>query len=223
VPPSLRSRDILLILLAVVTGATDATAFERLGNAFASVITGNLVLMGVGAVRGDGRLALFSGCALAGYALGVVIAAPRRAEETGRKADWPVHATIALTVDLAFLIAFAVGWELTAGRPGRTMQVVLLAIAGTAMGVQSTAIRRLGQLSTTYLTSTLTGLLEALATFRLSDGHLRSVGILSMAVVGAAAGTALITYARPLLPLLQVGPLVIVILASRRLIRSEAT
>ena len=221
-PPSLRSRDILLLLLAVTTGASDATAFERLGHAFASVITGNLVLLGVGGARGDGQLALFAGCALAGYAIGVIIAAPRRGEHADQGADWPVHATNALIIDLGFLIAFAIGWELTSGRPAHTMQFVLLSIAGAAMGAQSTAVRRLGQLSTTYLTSTLTGLLEALATWRLSGGHLRSIGIIAMAVLGAAAGTALVVYARRLLPLLQLGPLVIVILASRRWIRSPA-
>ncbi|MBV8219562.1 MAG: hypothetical protein JO325_13935 [Solirubrobacterales bacterium] len=36
----LTSRDALLVLHAVTTCATDATAFERLGHTFASVITG---------------------------------------------------------------------------------------------------------------------------------------------------------------------------------------
>lgn len=39
---------------------------------------GLLVLLGMSAVRPDGRLALFSGCALAGYGAGALIAAPRR-------------------------------------------------------------------------------------------------------------------------------------------------
>ena len=42
---SIGSRAARLILLAMATGATDATAFERLGHTFASVITGNLVLI----------------------------------------------------------------------------------------------------------------------------------------------------------------------------------
>jgi len=36
-------------------------------------------------------------------------------------------------------------------------------LAAAAMGLQSTAMRRLGQVSTTYLTSTLTGILSGLA------------------------------------------------------------
>ncbi len=45
------------------------TALERLGHAFASVITGNLILLGVGAVSRGGSQALFSGCALAATAV----------------------------------------------------------------------------------------------------------------------------------------------------------
>jgi len=211
-----RARDIRLIVLAVVTGATDATAFERLGHTFASVITGNLVLLGVGSARGDGRLALFSGVALAAYALGVVAAAPRR-EPSKPQPQWPAGTTIALSADLACLVVFAVGWELAGGRPGETAGALLLAVAAAAMGAQSTAVRRLGPLSTTYLTSTFTGLLEALVSRRWSDAHWRSLGILAMAFAGAAAATGLIVLAWPLLPLLQLGPLAVVIVASWRL------
>ena len=93
---SRRARDLLLILLAVTAGATDATAFIRLGHVFASVITGNLVVLGLSAARADGHLALFAGCALAGYALGVILAAPRRSENDAERSLWPASTTIAL-------------------------------------------------------------------------------------------------------------------------------
>lgn len=101
--------------------------------------------------------------------------------------------------------------------PSELWQAVLVVVAGSAMGVQSTAVRRLGQVSTTYLTSTLTGLLEDLRAWRRSEGQLRSVGILAMALAGAAAATALILYARGALPALQLTPVALVILGSRRL------
>lgn len=213
---SLRPRDALLVLLAVTTGATDATAFERLGHTFASVITGNLVLLGVGAAHGDGRLALLSGVALAGYAVGVTIAAPRR-RTPSEDSEWPHGTTIALTGDLACLVAFGVGWEITNRRPGQTPQALLLALAAVAMGIQSTAVRRLGQLSTTYLTSTYTGLLEALVGRRWSDEYVRSLGILLMAFAGAAAATGLILEAWALVPALQLVPLATVIVLGPRL------
>jgi uncharacterized membrane protein YoaK (UPF0700 family) len=213
-----RSRDLLLVMLGLVTGATDATAFERLGHVFASVITGNLILLGVSAVKGDGQAALFAGSALCGYGIGVVLAAPR-----GGQPDrvWPPSATLALAFDLVLLLAFAVGWEVIGSHPGRAIQVLLLVAVSAAMGVQSTAVRRLGSMSTTYLTSTLTGLLESLRRWRWDESHARSLGILVSALCGAAAATALILHARRWVPALQVVPIVVVILSSRRLIRRE--
>ncbi len=207
------------MLLALTTGATDATAFERLGHVFASVITGNLVVLGVSAVQADGHLALFAGCALAAYAAGVFLAAPRRpAAAPPRDSLWPSGTSAALLADLILLAVFAVLWEVDGSHPARLAQVVMLALCAAAMGVQSTAVRRLGQLSTTYLTSTLTGLVESLAVREWPRDHNRSLAILIAAVAGAAAGVALITHARRWLPAMQLLPLVIVLPASLPLI-----
>jgi uncharacterized membrane protein YoaK (UPF0700 family) len=217
-----RARDILVILLALTTGATDAAAFERLGNAFASVITGNLVLLGVGAAKTDGRLALVSGCALAGYAVGVAVAAPRSSDNPEpRPNEWPRSATAALAAAFALLAVEAVGWELSGGRPGREAQVLLLALAAIAMGMQSTAVRRLGPMSTTYLTSTFIGVFEAMVARRLTDQHARSAAILAVALAGAAGAVGLISAAPRLAPVLQLVPLLVVILASRALIKQK--
>lgn len=210
-----RTRDVLLVVLAVAAGATDATAFDRLGHVFASVITGNLVLLGVSAVSGDGRAALFAGCALGGYALGVLLAAPRGGED---RRVWPPGATLALGGDFLTLVGFAVGWELVGGRPSHAMQLVLLVLCAGAMGMQSAAVRRLGQMSTTYLTSTLTGLVEALAVWRWSLGEVRSLAILLAAAGGAGAALALLLHAHVWLPVMQLVPLAVVLVGSRRLI-----
>jgi uncharacterized membrane protein YoaK (UPF0700 family) len=214
-----RIRDALLVVLAIATGATDATAFERLGHAFASVITGNLILLGISAVSRGGSSAQFAGCALAGYVIGVFLAAAR-GEPSERV--WPLGATVALGLDLALLVVFAVGWEIVGGHPGRLMQLILLTTAAGAMGVQSAAVRRLGQVSTTYLTSTLTGLVESLAIRRWSQSHARGLAIIAAAVAGAAGATALILYARTWLPALQLLPLAAVLIGSRWLIGRPA-
>jgi uncharacterized membrane protein YoaK (UPF0700 family) len=148
----------------------------------------------------------------------VLVAAPR-AEQPDRV--WPPSATLALALDLALLLAFAVGWELIGSHPSRGVQVLLLVAVSAAMGVQSTAVRRLGSMSTTYLTSTLTGLLESLRRWRWDEEHARSLGILASALCGAAAATALILHARRWLPVLQLMPLVIVVIGSRSLNRRE--
>lgn len=209
-------RDSLLILLALATGATDAAAVEHLGHVFASVITGNLVLLGVSVVRGDHHLTLFAGCALAGYAIGVLLGAPRR-KRTPPETGWPPGARTALTIELALLLIFAAGWEIAGSHPSEAWQASLVTLAAAGMGAQSTAVRRFGQISTTYLTSTLTALFEDLRARRRTPEQVRSLSILATALVGAGAATALILHARPVLPVLQLVPVTVVILASRRL------
>jgi uncharacterized membrane protein YoaK (UPF0700 family) len=213
-------RDALLVLLALATGVTDAAAFERLGHVFASVITGNLILLGIGLVKDDNHLLLFAGCALAGYSCGVLLAAPGRKREPPER-SWPTGATAALAGEVVLLAAFAVGWELAGRAPTEAWQAILVVLAGGAMGVQSTAIRRLGGISTTYLTSTLTGLLEDLRSWRRSEGQLRSVGILLVAFGGAALAVVLIRHERALLPIFQLVPVVGVAVASRALPRED--
>lgn len=65
--------------------------------------------------------------------------------------------------------------------PGGASRLALL-LAASAMGLQSAAIRRLGQISTTYLTSILTALFTGLALRRKPEGTERSIGILLAAV-----------------------------------------
>jgi len=92
----------------------------------------------------------------------------------------------------------------------------MVGVAAAAMGAQSTAVRRLGRFSTTYLTSTLTGVLEEVLARRWSASSSRSLAIILAAVAGAAAATALISWARAVVPALQLLPLLVVILAAPR-------
>lgn len=140
-----RRRELLVTLLAVLSGATDAIGFLALGGAFTSVMTGNMVLLGLAAGTRDGDLALHAAAALvsfaAGVALGVRIAgAPRPGDGL-----WPRAVTRALTVELVLFAAFAVGWQLAGGRPtAEATQVILLALTAVALGLQSGAILRFG-------------------------------------------------------------------------------
>jgi uncharacterized membrane protein YoaK (UPF0700 family) len=209
-------RDSLVVLLTLTTGAVDAASFLALGNVFASVITGNLVLLGVAA--GTGRpaaLAVHSGAALAGYVAGVSAGAPvaaRSRRSTGR--PWPTSVTVTLVVEMAVLALFSAGWELAGGRPQGAAQLALVIALAAAMGLQAAAVRRLGQMSTTYLTSTLTAVVAGLVTRSKPDGMSRSVGVLAAIVIGAAAASIIVETARGWLPLLILVPLGVVIVAS---------
>jgi uncharacterized membrane protein YoaK (UPF0700 family) len=51
----------------------DITSFTRLGTVFSSVMTGNLVLLGLAVERASGELASHTAPAFAGYILGVAL------------------------------------------------------------------------------------------------------------------------------------------------------
>jgi uncharacterized membrane protein YoaK (UPF0700 family) len=198
----------------------DATAFERLGHVFASVITGNLILLGIGAEQTDGRLALLSGCSIAAYALGVILAGRpgrpgRHAPAGGRDESlWPRGVTTALVLDLNLLVAFAVVWEAGGAQPDDALKLVLLALIAAAMGAQSSAVRRLGNFSSTYLTGTLTGMLEELVAHRWSPSTRRSAAVIAAVVAGAAAAILLVSKAWAALPILPIVPLGVVIVTA---------
>ena len=218
-----RLRDLLLVALGVTTGATDVAGFERLGHVFAGVVTGNLVLLGIGGVRRDGSLALSAGCAVVGFLIGVLAAASgRRHKGDEEERVWPPGVTVALVCAGVLLLVFTVGWEATGGHPGREVQAVLLPIVAVAMGIQTTAVRRLGPLSTAYLTGTLTALLEGLADRHWSTEESRGVAIIIAAIAGAATATLVIDHSPAFLPLVPLVPLTVVVLASRRLIGAES-
>ena len=88
-----------------------------------------------------------------------------------------------------------------------------------ACWLESTAVRRLGQISTTYLTSTLTGILTALAIRRWPPGWRRSTGILIAAVIGATLGAVAVSYSPHWAPTAVLIPIAIVLGGSLTLAR----
>jgi uncharacterized membrane protein YoaK (UPF0700 family) len=215
---------VLVVLLGLLTGVCDATTFVRLGHVFASVITGNLVVLGVSAARGDGTDLVNALCAVGGYAVGAFAAAPAgRAAQAGRATQagpgdapqtWPGATTTRLVAEAGLLVAFAVAWEL-APHPGRGLQLWMLAVLACAMGVQSVAVRPLGTVSTTYLTGTLTALLLAVRSRCWSPDCTRDLAILIAVVAGAAGALEVIDHVRAALPALQLVLLTIVLIGSR--------
>lgn len=207
-------RDALVVLLTVTTGVVDAASFLGLGSVFSSVITGNLVLLGISAGIRSSALAVHSGVALGGYSVGVLAGAPIAARRSGQDGTWPASVTVTLSVELFLLSLTCVGWELAQPRPGGPGQLLLVAALAACMGMQAAAVRQLGQMSTTYLTSTLTGLLAGLATRTRPAGLARSVGVLAAIVVGAVIGGVVVKLAPAWLPAAMLAPLGMVILLS---------
>jgi len=208
------ARDGLLVLLTLTTGAVDASCFLHLGNVFSSVITGNLILLGVSAATASSSLAIHSGTALAGYSVGVLIGAPIATRRVNSGETWPLSVTVTLVAEFCVLGGFSAGWELTGGSPGSTAELLLIAALAVAMGIQSAAVRELGGMSTTYLTGTLTAVISDLATRDRKPGLARSVGVLAAVVFGAVAGShrGACSATRP--PAVILTPLAVVVIAS---------
>src|SRR4051794_27739019 len=186
-------RDQLVIALALITGATDAIAFVRLGGVFTSVMTGNMVLLGMGVGRGQAALLEHTGIALAAFITGTVLGARIAGAPRSDDLVWPRRFTAALTTEFGILLIAAVGWWAVGSQPRGTMQSVLLMADALALGVQSSAVLRLNVsgLSTTYLTGTLTTLVQSLTTNRRTATDARSLSLLLALVAGAALGAVL--------------------------------
>lgn len=208
-------RDALVVLLAAAAGATNVLSLTRLGSVPTSVMTVNLVLVGLSITRHQGALGWHAGAALAGFAPAVFLtsrlirAADKRAADKHapgpRPPVWPRTVSVAIAAEALPLAGVAVGWALAGGHPAGAAQLILCAAAAVAMGIQSAAVRVLGVpgLSTTFFTGILTDLA--------GHGPHRWTGDasgLAALAAGAAAQGAVLNYGQrfaPLLPLILVG------------------
>lgn len=180
--------------MAVTTGGMDAIGFIAMGGVFASVMTGNLVLLGVSIGHRNGSLATHVGVALAAYVVGVVAGFIVAGRPDRGRPTWPARVTAALLVELALIVGLTVGWELAGGHPVGDPQLLLLGLAALAMGVQSSAVRSLAApgLSSTYMTGTLTSLVSAVAAGDRLAGQRQNLAVITALVVGAAVGGVLV-------------------------------
>jgi uncharacterized membrane protein YoaK (UPF0700 family) len=203
-----------VVALAVVSGATDAIGLIALGGAFTSVMTGNLVILGVSLSTADGGLAIASGGAIVAFCAGAALGARLAGVPTPGDRIWPRPVTVALAVELGLLTAYAVGWWVTGAEPGPTVSLALLFAMSTALGIQSSTVQRFGVsgMSTTYLTGTLTTVVIRLATGRGVREVWHSIEILLGLVAGAAAGAGLLAVAPLAAPALQLAALGAVVL-----------
>jgi uncharacterized membrane protein YoaK (UPF0700 family) len=210
---------VIAVLLTFSSGASDVTSFTRLGNVFTSVMTGNITVFGLSLARGSASLAMHTALAVAGYVAGVAAGTLIGRYRAARASDqpsagpagenWPAHMTLTLAAELTLLAGVLIGWEVTGSRPAGPAQYVILALAACAMGIQSAAVVQLGlgNVSTTYLTGTLTGLVSEIFRPDTKVGW-RRPGVLSGLLAGASLAGLLVAnaaWAVPCLPLLGVA------------------
>jgi uncharacterized membrane protein YoaK (UPF0700 family) len=196
---------VALIALTASTASLDVTAFLRLGGVFASVMTSNLVFVGIAVVKTEAAFGTRCAVAILSYVVGVgigsAIAPP--SEHENRLGTRPL--SLLLTGELAILVGFTIWWMMVGGHPKGWTQIVLLGVIACAMGGQSAATRQLGNpnASTTYLTGTLTSIVSSVAARRRPDSE--SVAVILALVAGAAAGVGLLEAAPITVPLLALA------------------
>lgn len=158
----------------------DALVFTELGKVFASVLTGNFVLLGVAAATSGIDLSAPI-TVLTGYLVGVVAAGRWCRGEQMRRVHQCLGAEAVLVGALAILIGVA------HDHAGLLLPLVL---ASLAMGIQSAAVMAADSSSpTTYLTSTFTRFFSDVA----ADGTVDpwAVARIAALVIGAGSGVAL--------------------------------
>jgi uncharacterized membrane protein YoaK (UPF0700 family) len=218
-----RTRQQILTMIAIAltfgSGATDVASFTRLGGVFTSVMTGNIVLAGLAVAQRSLSLAGHTAVSIAGYIVGVAggtwiahgfkTASP--ADDQDRDSVLPAHVNWTLFAELILLAGLTVGWEATGARPGGWAQYCLLAVTAAAMGMQAAAVKEMGltDVSTTFLTGTLTALVSSLVSPGQDTPHgLRRFGVLIGLAAGASLCGLLVATAPDSVPVLPLGALV---------------
>ena len=210
----------LVVLLTVATGSVDAVGFLRLGGVFTSVMTANMVLLGVSVGKQDAAIALHSGVAFGGYVVGAFVGSHLAGRAVHGQPVWPRRITTALALEFVALAVFTAWWEASGGHPSVEATYPLLAVNAAALGTQSGAVLRFGVsgLSTTYLTGTLTQFVSSVT--KTADRIFwRSGAVLAALILGGILGAVLTIEVPSFLPVLPLGILVLVIACSQSAFR----
>lgn len=137
---TLRTRLLLLLLtLTLAAGWTDALSYLAVGRVFASIMSGNILFVGLSIAQGNTALLLRAGVALGLFLVGVMLGSRYLQTLTARQsvASWRSTFARYLLGEWLILLAFALVWSLAGNLAQHpVLQVVLLGIAACGMGLQ---------------------------------------------------------------------------------------
>jgi uncharacterized membrane protein YoaK (UPF0700 family) len=181
-----------LVLLTLLSGVIDAVGMLGLGHVFVANMTGNLVLVGLGLAGSPTSSLTGALVALGGFLCGALLVRHAAPRHTGHRTL--LGGCAALEAAL-FTVATWV-WSHGAG-PGPALVPVLL--CAVALGTQNAVVKRIGVpgVTTTVMTSTLTGLIAGRPEERTSSTARRQAFSVLTLVTGAALGTAAVRLAGP--------------------------
>ena len=138
----------IAVLLAACAGAVDVFAFFGLGNAFAGIVTGNLVTAGYGLATGNAALITPTVTAVVGCIAGEVIWARLLNSHTD-------NSRVLLMAENVLLLVVLITWLATDSHPHGIVALSMITLASVAIGGQSIWALRIHQ-ATTYFTGMVT-------------------------------------------------------------------
>lgn len=147
-----------MLLLCMSAGMVDVIGYLGLGHVLTANMTGNIVLLGIAIARAQEFVVLRALLALIGFIAGNAIAA-HMIGHVQTKNGWSSRVTTVFTVESILLLLFAIAMI---SPYSEQLSYLLIAILAAAMGMQTTAARRIGiaGISTTVLTNNLAAVVE---------------------------------------------------------------
>ncbi|NGZ77745.1 YoaK family protein [Saccharibacillus alkalitolerans] len=153
----------IVLLLCLSAGIVDVIGYIHLGQVFTANMTGNIVILGMSFANVAELSLLRAGLACIGFIAGNAAAAFLLSGDKA-KGFWPARITLILFIQLGLYSIFAAicGPVMT-----ETLLHVLIMLLSSAMGMQTTAARKLGVagISTTVLTNNLASAIEDFVVF----------------------------------------------------------
>lgn len=180
-----------MLVLTFCTGVVDAVGFLGLDRVFTGNMTGNVVILGMGAARADDLPVVGPVVALVAFMGGALVSGRVL---RGVRSGWSGRTTGLLGLVSASLVAAALTCLLV-DDPARPVLLGLTAVLGAAMGLQAQAARHLAvkDVTTVVVTSTITGLsADSWLGGRTGQPWARRAGAVALICAGATAGALLL-------------------------------
>jgi uncharacterized membrane protein YoaK (UPF0700 family) len=176
----------MALVLSFAAGATDAFAFLQLGGVFTANMTGNFVLAGLTSRPDFGEVLLGATVAVLLFTRLVAIADRPTPEAPQRRL------VLVLGGAVIAQACVLIGWIVSSDLRTTPVICVLIALSTLAMAGQTAVARRIERsgVTTTFVTGTLTSLMQSLAD-GVHDHHLIRIGAIVLLVAGALCGSLL--------------------------------
>lgn len=195
-----RTLGAVTVVLTAAAGAIDVVTYFAFNQVFASTMTGNLVLLGLGLAQGDWGQIVDNVCAIIGYCGGLV-AGTVFCGLAMRRLPWRNAVGATLTFELGLLLVLGAFWYgVDDVGPIVAWKVAVLVVgAGLAMGVQAAALRYVGPAGTptSFLSGTVTNWVSSLVELHKPFTWNWNSPLHLVAVVAAAAGNAVVQRLAP--------------------------